>query len=212
MAPTVSPPAASLLARPVVLTYEDLRTLPEDGRRYEILLGELYVTPAPATKHQRISRNLGFLLHEHVTSRGLGEVLLAPIDVVLDPAGNPADRAAGARTVVEPDLVFVATDRVQRIEERGIMGAPDLAVEILSPSTEAIDRGAKQQLYARYGVLHYWLVDPATHTLTELVLVDSTFREHVTHGVDGPSSVIRTMLFPELAIDLAQVFAVPERA
>jgi Uma2 family endonuclease len=85
----------------VVLTYDDLRATPDDGRRYEIMEGELAVTPAPSTTHQRISRNLEFVLHTHVTQHGLGEVLDAPVDVILD-----------RTTVVEPDLVFVARARV----------------------------------------------------------------------------------------------------
>jgi Uma2 family endonuclease len=184
--------ASSPPPQPVVLSYEDLRGLPEDGRRYEIFEGELQATPSPSIAHQRISRNLEFLLHAHVVERELGEVFYAPCDVILD-----------RTTVVEPDLLFVAAARRAIIRERGIEGPPDLVVEILSPSTEQRDRGAKQQIYARYGVVHYWRVDGAAHTLTELVLRGDNYALRATHSPETP---FRSALFPELTIDLAQVF------
>lgn len=188
-------PASDSNVQRVVLTYADLQGMPEDGRRYEILEGELCVTPAPTTHHQRVSRNLEFVLHAYVTQHQLGEVFDAPIDVVLD-----------QHTVVEPDLVFVATARLAIIRERAIEGAPDLLVEIASPSTQARDRGAKQQSYARYGVAHYWRVDPTALTLTELVLEQGNYR---LRGTFRSPEAFRSELFPELAIDLATVLRVP---
>jgi Uma2 family endonuclease len=187
--------ASSVPPHPVVLTYADLQCMPEDGRRYEILHGELHVTPAPSTAHQRISRNLGFLLHGHVQSRGFGEVLYAPVDVILDRV-----------TVVQPDLVFIASARLGMVRDRAVEGAPDLVVEILSPSTEQRDRGAKQQVYARYGVLHYWLVDGAARTLTELVLAHGAYTQRAVHQLGEP---FRSAALPELSIDLGTVFPPP---
>jgi Uma2 family endonuclease len=176
---------------PVVLTYDDYRRLPDDGRRYEILDGEIYVTPAPGTSHQRTSRDLGFLLHDHVRRRGLGEILIAPIDVILDRS-----------TVVQPDLLFVAASRSAMITERGVEGPPDLVVEILSPGSDDRDRGAKRQLYARFGVAHYWLVDPVARTLSELRLEGAAYRLVATHT---GSARVRSPLFPDLEIDLGEV-------
>jgi len=133
----------------VVLTYQDYAALPNDGRRYEIHEGELSVTAAPGSKHQIVSMRLGAALHTHVEARGLGIVVAAPLDVILTD-----------RTVVQPDIVYVATDLTARISERGIEGAPTLVVEILSPSTRETDRGAKLRLYASCGVPWYWIVDP----------------------------------------------------
>ncbi len=181
----------------IALTYEDLHQLPEDGRRYEILEGELHVTPAPTTEHQRISRNLEFLLHEHIVRHDLGEVLDAPVDVILD-----------RNTVVEPDLVFVARARLDIIRPHAIEGAPDLVVEIQSPSTAQRDRGAKQQLYARYGVVHYWRVDASARSLTELVLASGNYELRATH-VAGQS--FESALFPGLTLDLERVFPAPSR-
>ena len=128
----------------VVLTYQDYAALPNDGRRYEIHEGELSVTAAPGSKHQIVSMRLGAALHTHVEARGLGIVVAAPLDVILTD-----------RTVVQPDIVYVATDLTARISERGIEGAPTLVVEILSPSTRETDRSAKLRLYASCGVPWY---------------------------------------------------------
>jgi Uma2 family endonuclease len=181
-----------LPTRPVILTYDDYRHLPDDGRRYEILEGELHVTPAPTVFHQRISRNLGFILHSYVRSNKLGEVYFAPIDVILD-----------RTSVVQPDLLFVSRTREAMIAQRGIEGAPDLMVEILSPHTEERDRGAKLQLYARYGVQHYWILDPDARAISEYVLQD---RDYGLRGTHVAPAHFTSALFPDLAVDLGEVF------
>ncbi|MBM4440407.1 MAG: Uma2 family endonuclease [Candidatus Rokubacteria bacterium] len=138
----------------VVLTYDDYAALPNDGLRYELHDGELSVTPAPGRTHQAILIELGAALHAHVRERRLGEVYVAPFDVILSNV-----------TVVQPDIVFVAHDRLHILAERGAEAGPTLAVEILSPSTRTIDRTTKLQLYARYRVPHYWIVDPAARAI-----------------------------------------------
>src|SRR5439155_6092350 len=120
----------------------------DDGRRYEIHDGELSVTPAPNPRHQRLVGAIYRILFAHVRSRGLGEVLLSPIDVIL------SDIA-----IVQPDVVYLERSRAGAVSSRGIEGTPTLAVEILSLWTVAIDRQRKHQLYARYGVPFYWIVD-----------------------------------------------------
>jgi Uma2 family endonuclease len=172
------------------LTHDDLRAMPEDGQRYELLAGKLHVTPAPSTTHQRISRNLEFILHAYVTAHHLGEVLYAPVDVILH-----------AGSIVQPDIVFVSAVRASIVTEQGVEGAPDLVIEILSPSTEARDRGEKRRLYAEHGVAHYWLVDGSTRTLTELALDGVQYGSPTCH-----SAVFASRLFPTLAIDLSVVF------
>jgi len=121
----MSPPAS------LRFTYEDYLLLPED-RRYEIIDGDLLMTPAPGIPHQRLVGRLYRHLDDHVRSRKLGEVLMAPFDVVLSPTD-----------VVQPDLLFVAAGRASIIGEKFISAAPDLVVEILSPSTEDRDRTVK---------------------------------------------------------------------
>lgn len=133
----------------VGLTYSDYAALPDDGRRYELHRGELSVTPSPGTRHQGAVIALGSRLFEHVKSRGLGKVFVAPTDCILSNV-----------TVVQPDVLYIATDRLAIISERGIEGAPTLAVEVISPSSSRIDRDRKRKLYAEHSVPYYWIVDP----------------------------------------------------
>jgi len=138
----------------VVLGYRDYAALPDDGRRYEILDGELSVTPAPSLDHQIILANLFRILDAHVRARNLGIVLFAPLDVILADAN-----------IVQPDLVFLDHERMSRSSRRGIEGAPTLLAEVLSPGTTGVDRNVKRALYARQGVPFYWIVDPEARTL-----------------------------------------------
>lgn len=177
----------------IKLTYDEYVELPNDGKRYEVLDGELAVTPAPTTTHQVVSRDLEFMLHAHTRKTGAGAVYYAPIDVLLAPT-----------TIVQPDLVFVAAARRAIVTERAIEGAPDLVVEILSPSTSRQDRVTKAALYARFGVRFYWIVDPTARTLEEYALAQDTYRLVAVYS--GPA-VARTELFPDLEIDLSGVWA-----
>jgi Uma2 family endonuclease len=132
-----------------LLTYDDYMALPNDGKRYEILDGELFVTASPSRNHQRVVLTLAMSLEMHVRSHNLGEVDIAPFDTILsDP------------NVVQPDIIFVAIDRMSSFSNRGFEGAPTLVIEVLSPSTARIDRNTKLQIYARHGVPYYWIVDP----------------------------------------------------
>jgi len=144
---------------PIKLTYRDYLTWPDDGRRYELYEGEVYMVPSPSVQHQRISRDLGALLRHFVLENELGEVFYAPLDVVFD-----------EDTVVQPDILFISHERRGIINEQNISGAPDLVIEILSPATEERDRGVKLQLYCRYGVRECWLVDPEGRTVEVLAL------------------------------------------
>jgi Uma2 family endonuclease len=170
----------------VVLTYEDYLAMPDDGRRYEILDGEVAVTATPVTLHQRIVGNLYWVLRGHVHSRRLGQVYLAPITVIL-----------ANTTVVEPDLVYVDNARASLVGERGINGAPSLLIEVLSPSTAANDRGPKFQLYARYGVPWYWIADTDARVLEGFELADGAYR--LVARLQGEGSVALPP-FPDLTL------------
>jgi Uma2 family endonuclease len=148
----------------VILTYDDYAALPDDGRRYELYEGELIMTPAPRPRHQLVIGNLHVLMAEHVRGRGLGQVFLSPIDVILSRI-----------TVLQPDLVYLDPERLGIVTERALEGAPTLVVEVLSPLTHARDRGSKQALYARHGVPYYWIVDPAARTIQALRLVGEAY-------------------------------------
>ncbi len=172
--------------RDVVLTYKEYEALPADGRRYEIHDGELSVTAAPSPQHQMVTRDLFTVLHAHVRARGIGEVLFSPIDVIL------SDTA-----IVQPDIVYLETARLERISRRGIEGAPTLGVEVLSPSTTLIDRSTKWQLYARHGVPCYWLVDHEGRAIEALVLGPDGYA--LAARVSGPNPVSLPP-FPDLAL------------
>lgn len=172
-------------------TYQDYLLLPED-RRYEILDGDLFRTPAPTPYHQRVSRNIEVMLDSYVRSHGLGEVLDAPCDVVLS-----------ATDVVQPDILFIVTDRLSIIGEKYISQAPDLVVEILSPATAERDRSLKTKLYARFGVRELWIADPEAKTIEVLVNTREGFRRD---ALFGRGQVLRSPLLPGLEISINQVF------
>jgi Uma2 family endonuclease len=172
-------------------TYEDYLLLPED-RRYEIIDGDLFMTPAPGTSHQRLIGRLYHYLDDHVRTGKLGEVLMAPCDVVLSPTD-----------VVQPDLLFVATGRSAIVGEKFITAAPDLVVEVLSPSTEDRDRTVKTKLYARFGVRELWIADPDTKRIEIFTNPGDGFRQEAVFGL---GTVLRSTLLPGLEIPIAEVF------
>ena len=131
------------------LTYDDYCLLPNNGRRYEIIDGELFVTPSPRRAHQNVVTQLSSYLAEFVRREGRGRVYVAPLDVVFS-----------FHDVVEPDILYVSQERASVLTEKNVQGAPDLVVEVLSETTAEIDRTTKLKLYARYGVQEYWLIDP----------------------------------------------------
>ena len=141
---------STMQTRQTPKTWEDVLRMPDDGNRYEFIGGRLYVTAAPGIRHQRISRRLLAALMRILEDAGGGEVFTAPCLVEFPGTG---DR-------VQPDLLFVSDERREIIGEKQVLGAPDLVVEILSPSTAHRDRGIKLDLYARSGVRQYWIVDP----------------------------------------------------
>ena len=124
--------------------------MPDDGNRYEFIGGRLYMTPAPVTRHQRVLARLWSALFRILVDSGRGEAFCAPLLVQFPGTG---DR-------VQPDLLFISGERRAIIGEKQVTGAPDLVVEILSPSTAHRDRGIKLDLYARHGVRQYWIADP----------------------------------------------------
>lgn len=175
------------------VTYAEMLEWPDDGRRYELYDGEVVVIPSPMLRHQRVALHLMDVLREYEKRHG-GVVVPAPFDIVFS-----------QHNVVEPDVVYFRRERQHLLNPSSVADvAPDLAVEILSPSTERRDRGRKMDLLARFGVPEYWLVDPALHTLEIYVLRVATYELTVTASAD------RTVASPTLdglAFDIARVFA-----
>jgi Uma2 family endonuclease len=167
---------------------DDIWDTPEDGNRYEVIDGELFVTPPPIVPHQRASGTLHGYIWPYVHQRGLGELFSAPVGVVLDDENG-----------LQPDLVYVSRERAGIIAERGIEGAPDLVVEVLSPSTRGRDRGIKMRRYAAAGVPHYWIVDPRSRSVEPYRLGEQGYEQVGTYG---PGSTFRPELFPGLEIPI----------
>jgi Uma2 family endonuclease len=175
------------------LTYDDLRDMPDDGQRYEIIDGELIVTPAPTMGHQRVVGRLYRLLDDYARQVQGGEVAFAPFDVRL-----------GQFDAVEPDLVFLSATR-PRVpnDENSIDFAPDLVVEVISPSSRRVDRVRKMALYARSGVPEYWIGDPMDRTLVANLLKGKEYVP-VDHDTDGR---IPSPTLSGLRVDPAEVFS-----
>jgi Uma2 family endonuclease len=187
-----------VVRQPQRFTVEDFLALPEDGRRYELIHGELIdVSEGASRAHQRFVALLGARLVLFAESKGVGEVYFAPFDVFLT-----------IEDVYEPDILFVSRARLSLMRKDGVHGAPDLVVEVLSPSTGGRDRMVKLALYAKAGVPEYWIVDPEGRTLERLLLVSpGVYRtaERLDGAVDfAPES------FPGLVIALGELWQLPE--
>lgn len=172
------------------LTYADYEMMPADGFRHEILDGEELMTPAPNPDHQAVVVNLTALLRDHTKARRLGRVFVAPTDVVLS-----------EHDLVQPDLLFVAETRAHIVGSKNIEGAPDLVIEVLSPSTETVDRVQKRALYDRSGVREYWMVDLASKTV-EIHEFGSPRRTRVYKEGQHFESVV----LPGLTVRLTDIF------
>ena len=182
-----------MAAMRAVLTYADYVALPDDGRRYEILDGALAVTPAPGRRHQRAVGALFRVLDGHVRGHELGEVYVSPFDVILDDT-----------SIVQPDIVYVAATRLGIVAERGVEGAPSLAVEVTSPSTRQHDRNTKLGLYARHGVPHVWIVDPEARSIDAYVLRSGVYAREAHAAGDA---ALRAEPFSDLEIPTPTLWA-----
>ncbi len=172
-------------------TYEDLLSLPEDDRRYEIIEGELYEMPSPSWAHASVVANLILMLIPIVARLG-GRWRTAPLDVFFQGA-DP----------VQPDIVVLLPDSRAHPIERGLDGPPDLLIEVLSPSNRGHDLLLKRSLYARAGVREYWLVDPEARTIEVLALDRDAL--HLTVAASGNETPISPLLGP-LSLTAADLF------
>ena len=172
-------------------TVKDYMSTPE-GTRYQLLDGEMILAPSPTDKHQMVLANLAFAVRQFVQQHQLGRVRLAPLDVVLSD-----------HDVAQPDLMFISNERASVITEANIQGAPDLVVEILSPSTAGYDQGYKRALYAQHGVREYWLVDPDAETVAVLVLGEDGLNPH---QVFETGQTLESPLLAGLSLELEGLF------
>lgn len=180
------------LPKAVSMTAEEFFTLPEGPPYYELIDGELIMSPSPQFFHQAIALNIATPLKQYLSQNRIGTVCIAPLDVRLDD-----------RNVVEPDVFFISRQRENIIGER-ITGAPEFVVEILSPGTSKRDRETKRQLYAASQVQEYWIVDPENETVSGYYLQEEAeFPKFMKFG--GEQFI--SPLFPRLVFKVDEIFA-----
>lgn len=177
-------------------TYEDYRRLPDDGRRYEVLRGVLYVTTAPNPLHQTVLRNVVRLLIRFLDEKPMGDFLFAPVDLIL-PNGLSAP--------VQPDLIYSTRGWQGQMASQFLEGVPDLVLEVLSPSTRRYDRQTKLDVYAAAGVQEYWLADPMKRTFEVLVLRNGSYE---VLGLFGAAGRVRSEILPGFEPAVEQIFRV----
>lgn len=176
------------------LTYEDYLQLPDDdGKRYEVIDGELFVTAAPIPRHQKIAGNLHLILGPYVHEHDCGELYFAPLDVLLS-----------THDIIQPDLLYITNDHAALLTKTNLHGSPDFVIEILSESTKRRDEGLKLKRYELFGVAEYWIVDPESDRIRvykrdgkKLRLAQEAVKE----------DVITSSFFPGLQVRLERVFA-----
>jgi Uma2 family endonuclease len=190
---TLTPTAARAeAARSPAAARAAFDALPE-GTRAELFQSQIMMAPAPEIFHQDVESTLSWMLNNHIRTHKLGKCWTSPIDVELAPD-----------TVVQPDLVFVAQKRLGIVGTKRIVGAPDLVIEILSPSTATHDLVRKRAAYQLAGVRHYWIVSPEERSLTILTLNAQHVYE-LSHTLQE-ADTFAPELFPGLTFEVKQIF------
>lgn len=174
------------------MNYDQLCLLPGDGNQYELFDGELVMTPSPIARHQEIVGKLHVLLLPHVQNNSLGKVYVAPLDTIMD-----------EYTVVQPDILFVSRERVAEVVKEHIEGAPDLVVEVLSPSTFHKDLRRKMRVYSQFGVREYWIVDPEEQTMELYDRVGEKLELARRFGFD---ETFQSPLLPGFQLEVRSIF------
>jgi Uma2 family endonuclease len=177
------------------LTYDDLERFPEDNLRREIIDGELIVTGAPATRHQRVVAFLVLELGLYARAHG-GEALPAPTDVYFSHAN-----------VVEPDVLFLSAAHLERVERKFVRSAPDIVVEVSSPTTRRLELVRKRELYERFGVPEYWYVDLDADRVEVHRLQGERYSWPT---LLGQADLLESPLLPGLALNVGELLCLPE--
>lgn len=173
-------------------TYSDYATLPNEGKRYEIVNGVLYMSPSPGWTHQEIVFEIASYLRDHLRKSGAGGVFIAPLDVELAP-----------KDVFQPDIVVLLKANREKLKDGHIVGAPDLVVEVVSPGSETHDRYRKLAAYARARIPEYWIVDPDSHTVEVLICEGG---EYTSQGVYRGKAILPSQIVPGLTVQVEQFF------
>ena len=172
-------------------TYEDYVRLPE-GSPYQLIGGDLIMVPSPTPYHQRILRKIGFLILQHVEKNDLGEVLYSPLDVYFS-----------EEDTFQPDIIFISKKRLTIVGETKIEAAPDLVIEILSPSTAYYDLGRKYKVYEEAGVKEYWLVHPGIKSIEVYENREDNFQ--LVQAV-REAEIVKSELLKGFEVDLEKIF------
>ena len=181
-----------MTSTPTKFTAQDYRAIPEGPPYYQLIEGEL-VQESPSLSHQMVGGELYRLIANHVRELGLGIVLIAPMDTWIDD-----------ENVFQPDVFFVSKARIPLLSEDGVHGAPDLVIEILSPSSAKRDAGQKRRIYADIGVIECWLVDPARLSVAVYRFADA--RDQPVQLASG-RDVIQSLVLPGLKIRAEEIFS-----
>jgi Uma2 family endonuclease len=175
-----------------VFTYQDYLDLPEDGNRFEVINGELIMVAAPNISHQFVSGNIYLALYNFVQKKQLGRILYAPADVVLSKSN-----------VVQPDILFISKENSSIITEKNIAGAPDLIIEIISPSSAYYDLLEKKELYATHGVKEYWIVEPKKQWIE--VYINQNGKFELDQRVEQ-TGIVRSIIVKNWTLNLDKAF------
>ena len=180
---------------PPLITRHDYEAMREGPPYYQVIEGDLLMSPSPTTYHQELIGRIFSAIDRFLEKRRLGRVFLAPLDVFLTETN-----------VFQPDVMFVSKDHSSIITAKGIEGAPDLVIEILSPSTAVYDKRSKRKIYARTGVQEFWLVDPEIKQIQIFHLAEDSETPVATHG---PKAVFSSRLLPGLKFKASSIFRNP---
>jgi Uma2 family endonuclease len=175
-----------------VFTYEDYLNLPDNGKRYEIINGELYMVPAPTLGHQDTVGEFHLAIGNFLKTNPIGKIYLAPTDIIFSDID-----------VLQPDIVFISKEKFDILRRENIQGAPDLVVEVLSPGTEKRDRTIKLKAYSKFGVKEYWMANAEKATVE---VWHRRGKKLVFHAVLDRAQTLTTPLLPGLEISLEKIF------
>jgi Uma2 family endonuclease len=172
--------------------YDDYAALSEEGQ-YEVVDGVLYMSPSPNVDHQEIIGEIFAHLRSFVRATGLGKVFIAPLDVKLS-----------YNDVLQPDVFVLLHEHLDRVIHSHVLGAPDLVIEVTSPSTARHDLREKQDAYARAGVSEYWIVNPDAHTVELLILQNNVYR---SLGLFSGEATLPSLVLSDFSTQVSQFFA-----
>ena len=174
------------------ITRHDYEAMREGPPYYQLIQGDLIMSPSPTTPHQRTAGRIFSLIENFLRKHPLGQVFIGPLDVFLTETN-----------VYQPDLFFISDAHLSIITEHGIEGPPDLVIEILSPSTAAYDQGSKRKIYAKTGVQELWIVDVNNERIQ---IFDLKKDPNSPSETTGPDSVFTSPLLPGLKLRAPAIF------